>query len=188
MELDDRIIGFDLRVLRGPTNPWFPENLLKETVETVISVDPMVSPVSVIERREQADKNILGLLVAPIFKPVADPQQYEIAATVAPAIFNKLSEKFGGSLTKGPMSTAADLKENNWTWLGYDVVDLNGLISGLFNLGPYSAELKAKFSSGINRYGLFEDIGTAQKYADVRGAEIPSHNPLYPVCLWKRTR
>jgi hypothetical protein len=189
---DDCIIGFDLRVARGIDEPWFPEYLLRKEVKSVVSVDPMVFPVSPNEenRRLQAGAfpkmNLLGLLTSLPLDAGLEPHEFKIAATVNKEVCEKLVRKIGTPLTTGPLSTASDLASGGWKWLGYDVVDMNGLISGLLNCGPNSLESEVKFSPYINEFALFDNFQVANDYAATRDEEIPNHSPFYPVSLWKK--
>ncbi len=97
-----------------------------------------------------------------------------------------LIEKYGTPLTSGALSMASDLNSNGWVRLGYDVIDINRLISGLLNCGPNSSALKEEFSPYINKFALFEELSVAQKFAQKRDVQIPKHSPFYPVALWKK--
>lgn len=82
-----------------------------------------------------------------------------------------------------------------WNHVGYDVVDLDGLISGFFRGGfrnindfdPFSM-----FYSKLNSFGLFFDIDCAYKFAEFRNNDIQEHAPysvlhvdvhLGPICV-----
>jgi hypothetical protein len=188
---DDCIIGFDVRVARETDAPWFPEYLLRKEVKFVVSVDPMVFPVSPNEesRRLQAGaspkENLLGLLTSLPLDAGSESHVWKISATINKEVCDKLESKFGTPLTTGLLSTASDLASGGWKWLGYDVVDMNGLISGLLNCGPNSLESEIKFSPYINEFALFDNFQIAKEYAAIRDAEIPNHSPFYPVSLWK---
>jgi hypothetical protein len=192
MPSDDHIIGFDVRVPRGDDNPWFPEYLLKETGGTVVSIDPMVLPVPHDEaiRRSKRDaiprENFLGLLTSPQLKPMMEPTAFEIAAAVGAHVYKTLVEKMGALLTTTTLTTGADLASNGWILLGYDVIDVNGLISGLLNCGPNSPEFKLRFAPCINKCSLFDDDAAAEAYAKMRDAQIPSHSPFRPASIWKK--
>lgn len=185
-------MGFDLRVVRDADNPWFPEYLLREDVKTVVSVDPLVCPIPISEqtRRSQIDnrskENFFGLLMSPPQISTLGPHEFKIAVSISEEVHIKFTEKFSAPSTSGSLSTTSDLISDGWIPLGYDVIDINRLISGLLNCGPYSVELKERFAPHINRFGLFDELSIAKKYAEIRGIEIPAHSPFYPALLWKK--
>jgi hypothetical protein len=74
-----------------------------------------------------------------------------------------------------------DLLSTGWRFLGLDVVELNGLTSGLKGIGykePSLSELRKRFGGALNEVGLFSDESIAAEFAKARGIEIPSHAPF----------
>lgn len=74
-----------------------------------------------------------------------------------------------------------DLLATGWRFLGFDAVELNGLTSGLKGIGykePSWSELRTQFGGALNEVGLFNDEATTARFAEARGAEIPSHAPF----------
>lgn len=183
------ISGFDVRVTR---NNWPSEHLLRSDIQTIISVDPMVFPVAPSElvRRSQSGsllkENIIGLL--PDLPPSLhkETNKYKIAVTIDEEVYENLLNKFGMSLTTSEFLKEDDLISGKWIWLGYDVVDLNGLISGLLNCGPLNQKLKDDFAPHINTYSLFGDYSVAKEYANVRSKEIPAHSPFSVAAIWRK--
>jgi hypothetical protein len=73
------------------------------------------------------------------------------------------------------------LRSCGWRFLGFDTVELNGLTSGLKGIGykePSWSQLRTKFGGALNEVGLFSDEAAAAQFAEMRGAEIPSHAPF----------
>jgi hypothetical protein len=65
--------------------------------------------------------------------------------------------------------------------MGLDVLDLDGLISGLKGCGyvePKWSQLRSYFGDALNEFALFKEHSTASQFADVRGSEIRKHAPF----------
>jgi hypothetical protein len=74
-----------------------------------------------------------------------------------------------------------DLRSNGWQFMGFDVVDLYGLVSGLKGCGyvePTWSQLRAHFGSYLNELGLFTEWTAAARFAEVRGLQIREHAPF----------
>lgn len=68
-----------------------------------------------------------------------------------------------------------------WRFMGFDVVDLDGLISGLKGCGyvePAWSQLRNYFANSLNEVGLFNDLSVASQFAEVRGLQIRDHAPF----------
>jgi len=77
-----------------------------------------------------------------------------------------------------------ELLSGGWKLAGFDVVDLNGLISGLKGIGyvePTWSQLRGFFGGTLNELGLFGDCETASHFAAVRGLQITAHAPFIVV-------
>lgn len=77
-----------------------------------------------------------------------------------------------------------ELLSGGWQLVGFDVVDLSGLISGLKGCGyiePTWSQLREYFGSALNEVGLFNDCSTASQFAEVRGLQIQAHAPFVVV-------
>ena len=62
-----------------------------------------------------------------------------------------------------------------------DEVSDGFLLSGLSNCG-YQEEvedLKNKFARHLNRYHLFEDLGAARRFRDIRSDQVSEHAPFF---------
>lgn len=155
-------------------------------------MDPMVLPVPDYEavRRSKPDanpkENVLGLLTSAQVETAMDPTIFQIAVTVGEEIYNILTKKYGEFLTATTLMTGADLFSNGWKWLGCDVVDVNGLISGISNCGPNPLDFKIELSPYINECGLFNDYSSAEACAKMRDAQMPDHYPFHPASVWKK--
>ncbi len=75
----------------------------------------------------------------------------------------------------------AELLSRGWRLMGIDVLDLDGLISGLKGCGyvePMWSQLRARFAGSLNEIGLFTEPSAASQFAEVRGLEIREHAPF----------
>lgn len=187
---DKYILGFDIRAIGKIDKTGLLESLIRQDVNAVISADPLVFPVvsHELERRLQSDaepkENIVGLLSDLPTCCLIEDNECKIAVTTNKEIYEKLMDKFGVPLTTGSLSKETDLILDGWVMLGYDVIDINGLISGLSNCGAASQELKKEFAQHINKYSLFRDFSPALKFANKRSSEIPAHSPFHPAAIW----
>jgi hypothetical protein len=76
------------------------------------------------------------------------------------------------------------LLSQGWQLRGFDVVDLDGLISGLKGCGyvePAWSQLRNYFGVSLNEIGLFSDLSVASQFAEVRGLQIRDHAPFVVV-------
>jgi hypothetical protein len=96
-----------------------------------------------------------------------------------------LDDRFGpGYFSDRPREE--ELLSLGWTHMGFDVVDLNGLISGLKGCGyvePTRSQLKEYFGGALNNVGLFDNNTMASQFAEVRGLQIRAHAPFVVVGL-----
>ncbi len=73
------------------------------------------------------------------------------------------------------------LLSQGWRLLGLDVLDLDGLISGLKGCGfvePMWSQLRTRLAGSLNGMGLFTELSAASQFAEVRGLEIREHAPF----------
>jgi hypothetical protein len=108
---------------------------------------------------------------------------FPVCITCSEASAMALRERYGFRwFTDQP--TEEELLSRGWRLEGFDVVDLNGMISGLKGCG-YRAEsrnrLRHYFGSFMGRTGLFSDSGSAAQFAEVRGLQIRQHAPFVVV-------
>jgi hypothetical protein len=74
-----------------------------------------------------------------------------------------------------------ELLAEGWQFMGFDVLDLDGLISGLKGCGyvePIWSQLRSHFAGSLNKMGLLADLSVASQFAEVRGLEIREHAPF----------
>lgn len=77
-----------------------------------------------------------------------------------------------------------ELQSQGWRFMGLDVLDLDGLISGLKGCGyvePMWSQLRNRFADSLNEVGLFTEASIASTFAEVRGLEIRKHAPFVVV-------
>lgn len=98
-----------------------------------------------------------------------------------------LVEHFGhGYFDNQP--TEEELLARGWKLMGFDIVDLRGMISGLKGCGytePTWSRLRNLFGEALNEVGLFSDSLAAFEFAQVRGAQIRAHAPFVVVGILK---
>jgi hypothetical protein len=74
-----------------------------------------------------------------------------------------------------------ELLAEGWQFMGFDVLDLDGLISGLKGceyVEPIWSQLRSHFAGSLNKMGLLADLSVASQFAEVRGLEIREHAPF----------
>jgi hypothetical protein len=100
---------------------------------------------------------------------------YKIRTSVAIA----LNDRFGWEpcvQTSGAGQFAKDFLS-----AGFDIVDIDGLTSGLWGCGlsgPVFGNLIKIYRQHLNKYGLFDVEDVARLFADARGIEVPEHAPF----------
>jgi hypothetical protein len=108
-----------------------------------------------------------------------------VCITSAESNLIALADRFGpGYFEDRPEEE--ELLSAGWRLAGFDVVDLNGLISGLKGIGyvePAWSQLRALFGGALNEVGLFGDYWTGSHFAEVRGLQIKAHAPFIVVAV-----
>ena len=194
-------VGFDLRINPGELG----ENRLAENQRLVpeiaspISADPnvWVKP-GEIERLTVGKlpdfANPLGLaksidLLVDACKKRDIPTSglWPVCVTSSEANTIALVERYGpGYFDNQPREE--ELLTSGWRFLGFDIVDLRGLISGLKGCGysePTWSQLQNYFRGDLNDAGLFKDHLTASEFAEVRAGQIREHSPFVVVGICK---
>jgi hypothetical protein len=103
-----------------------------------------------------------------------------ICVTTSVANVITLVEQFGPGYFDAD-ANEEDIVCRGWQFMGYDVVDFRGLISGLKGCGyrePSWSQLRDYFGSTLNEVGLFGDKSAAVQFAETRGLQIPAHAPF----------
>ena len=91
-----------------------------------------------------------------------------------------LDKRYGPSYFEHPPEERQLLSEG-WRLLGFDIVDLDRLISGLKGCGyvePSWSLLRSHFGNSLNTFGLFDDRLIASQFAEVQALEIREHAPF----------
>jgi hypothetical protein len=99
-----------------------------------------------------------------------------------------LAARFGPGYF-GHRFTEEKLLSDGWQLVGFDVVDLDGLVSGLKGCGytePTWSKLRDFFGAALNEVGLFSDFQAASQFAEVRGLQIKDHAPFVVVGVLTR--
>lgn len=110
-----------------------------------------------------------------------------IIALSADSVLSFALEKKYGSGYFGFIGSFEDWRHRGWFFLGFDTLDLQGLISGLNGCGYVSQEklyLQEAYGSDINQYDLFSSLERASSFAFYRSLRIPIHAPFVPVGIW----
>jgi len=157
-----------------------------------ISADTRVWPVpedldDLIQDAKQDFWNPLGLskdlemlLLACRERNIPVAHLFPVCLTVSQKALDTLVERVGpGYFDNAPSEDG--LLATGWRFVGFDAVELNGLTSGLKGIGykePSWSQLRAQFGGALNEVGLFNDEETTARFAEARGAEIPSHAPF----------
>jgi hypothetical protein len=87
------------------------------------------------------------------------------------------------------LSGQLDTVDARWTFLGYDVADLGGSISGLMNCGFLPGQedveaLRAVWGPKLNARHLFDDVADAVAFKDFSNQRVPEHRPFFVNGLW----
>ncbi len=199
----DRVsLGFDLRV--NPSCVHLSrsngEQLLEPYRTSPVSADPAVWPTI----RVAADLwgGLLPRFLNPLYlasdlgELIKAYQQegifvgdlYPVCITCEASIIASLNVRFGEGYFRSPI-TEGVLLSNNWELQGFDVVDLDGMISGLKGCGyrdPSWSQMRVDFGSSLNEKGLFFDSEQAKMFAKVREVEIAAHAPFVVVGVLTR--
>jgi hypothetical protein len=128
-------------------------------------------------------KDINLLLAAYEKRGISEASWSRVCLTTSETNIVALVGRFGlGHFEDRP--TEETLLSDEWQLRGFDVVDLDGLISGLKGCGysePTWSKLRYLFGSALNEFGLFGDCSSAAEFAEVRGLQIKVHAPFVVV-------
>lgn len=192
---DKRVnLGFDLRV--NPEvqeeNPSQLDQRLVPNLRSPISADPNVWVTTAeIESLSQGElpeffnplhlSSSLGHLIDTCQRKHASTiGLWPLSLTCYETNLLSLVRRYGPGYFDNPIEEN-ELLAQGWQFKGFDVVDLEGLISGLKGCGytePMWSELRNRFANSLNEMGLFSEISTASQFAEVRGLEIRAHAPF----------
>lgn len=135
-------------------------------------------------------RNFEGLKEACLLQGVSAKGLNWLALTASEVNTVALTGRYGPGWFDGS-PTEADLISQGWTFMGFDILDLRGLISGLSGCDyrPDTKQLlRSYFDSALNEVGLFETYRLASEFAEVRGLEIHEHAPFIPIGVLIRTQ
>jgi hypothetical protein len=113
-----------------------------------------------------------------------------ICVTSDPTIKIGLDKRFGAGYFEN-QPAEQELLSQGWAFRGFDVVDLDGMISGLKGCDynePIWSQLRKYYSEQLNDEGLFFDANVASHFAEVRGLEIRQHAPFVVVGVLTQER
>lgn len=190
--------GFDLRVSPGLqewNDDWRRSQRLVPALTSPVSADPSVwfeggDVEAVLDGVVPDYGNPLGLAkrIDPLLdechkRAIATSGLVPVCITSAESNLIALAARFGRGYFDSPLAED-ELLSGGWTLAGLDVVDLDGLVSGLKGCGyvePTWSELRGSFGGVLNEIGLFSDCETASRFAEVRGLQIRAHAPFIVV-------
>jgi hypothetical protein len=108
---------------------------------------------------------------------------WPVCLTIYEASTVALVKRYGTGYFEN-QSGEENLLSQGWRSMGFDVVDLDGMISGLKGCGyaePTLSQLRLRFGDALNERGLFSDVTAAFHFAEVRGLQIRDHSPFVVV-------
>jgi hypothetical protein len=196
------VLGFDLRSDPGQYShhPLRDDQRLTPHLQSPISADPAVwlSP-SGAEQLWQGllqdfsnplnlakDLDLLETMYSQRSISIAD--LWPICITAHRTTADVLAKRYGPGYFECFVEES-ELKSKGWRHLGFDVIDLDGMISGLKGCGytePLWSQLRSEFQVSLNEVGLFTDMFIAFQFGEVRAQEIPEHAPFTTVGVLTR--
>lgn len=189
-------LGFDLREhVKELRDSGKSEVFLNPDILSAISADPGVWPIS----REVGSlwNGLLPDFLNPLYlatnldclvsayknQGFTTSQLRPLCVTSDPTVLISLNKRFGFGYFEDLLTEEA-LVDLGWQFRGFDVVDLDGLISGLKGCDyrePMWSQLRSNYENLLNSDGLFDDSESAYRFAEVRGLEITQHAPFVVV-------
>jgi len=196
-------IGFDFRVTPTSLPEGVPQDqLLVPSLRSPVSADPNVwlEPASVESLMQDVTTQFINPLhLAKSVEVLADAVRVRgfsisdalpVCLTTWDTNVLALIARFGSGYFEY-QAAEEELLSSGWQHLGFDAVDLDGLISGLKGCGyiePNWSRLRERFGSSLNEIGLFNTFESASRFAEVRGLEIRAHAPFVPVGILTRSK
>ena len=197
-------LGFDLRVdpnFHREVSSQIGQRLVPE-ISDPISADPNVWPqppgvASLWQGALPEFSNPLNLARSlALLRDASDERAVSVTAATPVCLTSfqtnivALVERFG----TGYFDDQTDEKEllsQGWQFMGFDVVDLDGLISGLKGCGyaeSSRSQLRSHFGASLNNLGLFTQWEVAARFAEVRGLQMRKHSPFVVVGVFVHAR
>lgn len=201
MYTDEICIGFDCRIneRRQSARPALSSKQILSRQLYPLSGDPLVWP-----RPDGAEiiadagtgNNPLGLAqsaelvnqMSQRLETISGEVPQIIALTCAAVCVDVIEEKFGPGWFNKEL-TSGMLHRNGWVLLGFDVLDMQGLISGVSGCGYSEAAremMLKRFHKALNSRGLFASHRLASEFATARGLQIRAHAPFVPVSIYRK--
>lgn len=182
MSLNERVIGFDLRVDGERPDPdWTAARrrdfLLRLDAERPLSVDPSVWPRASGEMSRGA-----GLLLQ---EPAEDDgAAWAIAITLEVATMTAAEQERWEAMYQPAEPVAVD---ERWLRLGFDVAD-ESMLSGLSNCGYDAPDVDAwrvRWAPHLNRFHLFDEPRMAASFRLASDDRVPEHAPFFVFGLYR---
>ena len=125
-------------------------------------------------------KSIEALIQACERREISTNGLWPVSVTCSESNVVALAARFGPEFFDN-LPTEEELLSSGWRFVGFDVIDLDGLISGLKGCGyvePTWSLLRNIFGGELNQVGLFNEYSAASHFAEVRGLQIRAHAPF----------
>lgn len=165
----------NLKVLSGDPNVWE----RPREVYDLLDQDPeyVINPLTLATNFEFLKKKMPSN-VAEYSMPMA--------ISLSSKAISCVIEKYG-SFWFSDLMSEDDLLSQGWDFMGFDVLDINGLYSGINGCG-YKEDtrelLKRNFSKYFNDFSLISLYQKAVEFSDISNREIPAHAPFYSVGIF----
>jgi hypothetical protein len=203
MTIDFISIGFDLRVQPSlcESASIRPDQMLDPSNQSPVCADSSVwqKPIEIISGLHGG---VLSELMNPLYlykDPASlrgaydgltslDKHWLSVSITAHPAVASYLTQRFGAGYFDQPYEEI-HLQSTGWQHMGFDTVDLDGMVSGLKGCGytaPALSDLRIHFLQRLNQYGLFGSPLDAGMFAQVRSLQIREHSPFVVVGVLSR--
>jgi hypothetical protein len=182
----DRVIGFDIRKSWDELPRWLSEAMHQLGGSVPVSIDSMVLPIVDTSNPYALPDVYNGLEL--LFREPSVSEPIILSFTVSESLFFDWQAEYG-ELTKSDLVIAGDLLKQNWNFLGYDVADMPGMISGIANCGLKSADVTRLLREDLFRFNsnaLIQSYEAASRFAEIRSAQIPSHAPFRVIGVWRK--
>jgi len=200
-------IGFDSRSIDEVMKGGGPDRARHWAADAALPVDRLflsfdpetwprieIEQLSSVKHLQICHRNGLGLFVEPLpkifreldFRRTLGVQFLQIAVDISENAISYLGNMFG-QLGSKCVPTVKQLREQDWHFAGFDVVDIRTLVSSLsgFELSTQErARLASKFGDQLNSVGMFSDYGSAASYSTTSDEMFPEHAPFNPVGIW----
>lgn len=169
--------------ISADSNVWLETAEINSLVNGLLPDDPMRGTMPEFCNPLFLAKDLESLLDACGKQGISTTGLFAVCLTSSEANVVALAERYGPGYFEDQLGEG-ELLSRGWQPMGFDVVDLNGLISGLKGCGykePAWSQLRKYFRHALNEVGLFRDCLAASQFAEVRGLQIHEHAPFVVV-------